>query len=116
MAVAVPSPITHQSPFFIAAPHACPPPPGAGGCCFESLRRTCDCQSTAATCISDDPLPEYASTCFKFGPFCAQQNILDVFAPTVAMFAPTAAYADHVAELTDAMVLADVNSWNNVHL
>jgi hypothetical protein len=32
------------------------------------------------------------------------------------MFAPTAAYADHVAELTDAMVLADVNSWNNVHL
>ena len=89
---------------------------GAGGCCMESLYRTCDCSETAATCVSDDPLPEYESTCFKFGPFCAQQNILDVFAPTVAMFAPTAAYADHVANLTDPMVLEDVNSWNNVHL
>ena len=89
---------------------------GAGGCCMESLYRTCDCSATAATCASDAPLPEYESTCFKFGPFCAQQNILDVFAPTVAMFAPTAAYADHVATLTDAMVLEDVNSWNSVHL
>ena len=89
---------------------------GGGGCCFESLRRTCDCTQTADQCVSDDPIPEYGSTCFKFGPFCAHQNILDVFAPSVAMFAPTAAYADHVANLTDAMVLEDINSWNNVHL
>eukprot|EP01043_Picozoa_sp_COSAG02_P067429 COSAG02_NODE_10834_length_1849_cov_1.294857_2_plen_414_part_01 len=82
---------------------------------MESLYRRCDCNATQATCVSPPAPPEFRASCFKFGPFCAAQNVLDVFAPAVAMFAPPAAYADHVAELTDEMVLHDFNSWNNVH-
>ena len=43
---------------------------------------------------------------FKFGPFCAEQSILDVFSPAIAMFAPTSSFsaAVQVRDLRDAAV------------
>jgi hypothetical protein len=88
---------------------------GGGGCCQESLRQSCDCSSTQATCRSPAAVAPEHALCFKFGPFCAAQSVLEVFAPALSMFAPTAAYETHVASLTDPMVLQDFNGWNHVH-